>query len=120
MESRLPHDLNIEKSGWQRARERSVSSLRAYVLNNLAAELREDYEQHVKPAIEVETADGVAVHKAMRPRDKFRWYSSLRCTAQELVCSRAAPSPDERQPTTWSRWHGPSTRRIGTAYCTAI
>ena len=38
MESRLPHELDIEKTGWQRARERSVSSLRAYVLNNLAGD----------------------------------------------------------------------------------
>ncbi len=85
MESRLPHDLNIEKSGWHRARERSVSSLRAYVLNNMAGELRADYEAHVKPGLDPATADGVAVHKAMRARDAFRWYSSLRCTAQELV-----------------------------------
>lgn len=96
MESRLPHDLNIDKSGWQRARERSVSSLRAYVLNNLAGELRSDYEQHVKPELDAGTADGVAVHKAMRPRAKFRWYSSLRCTAQELVWNSVIDSINEQ------------------------
>lgn len=85
MDTRLVHELDIEKTGWQRARERSVSSLRAYVLNNLAGELRDDYESRVLPGLEEAPADGVAVHKAMRKRDAFRWYSSLRCAAQELV-----------------------------------
>ena len=96
MESRLPHALDIDKSGWQRARERSVSSLRAYVLNNLAGDLRADYEQHVKPTIDSESADGVAVHKAMRPREAFRFYSSLRCTAQELVWNSVIDSINEQ------------------------
>ncbi|MEM1413085.1 MAG: class I SAM-dependent methyltransferase [Pseudomonadota bacterium] len=85
MQSRLPHDLDINKTGWQRARERSVSSLRAYVLNNMASELRNDYESAVLPQLDEAPADGPAVHKALRPRETFRWYSSLRCTAQELV-----------------------------------
>jgi ubiquinone/menaquinone biosynthesis C-methylase UbiE len=96
MQTRLPHDLDIEKSGWQRARERSVSSLRAYVLNNLAGELRADYEEHVKPTLKADEADGVAVHKAMRPREMFRFYSSLRCAAQELVWNSVIDSINEQ------------------------
>lgn len=96
METRLPHDLDIEKSGWQRARERSVSSLRAYVLNNLAGELRADFEEHVKPTLNDSEADGVAVHKAMRPREMFRFYSSLRCAAQELVWNSVIDSINEQ------------------------
>ncbi|MEO1247049.1 MAG: class I SAM-dependent methyltransferase [Pseudomonadota bacterium] len=98
METRLPHDLDLKKSGWHRARERSVSSLRAYVLNNLAAELRDDYESEVLPALEQAPADGVAVHKAMRPRPAFRWYSSLRCTAQELVWGTVIDSINRQVP----------------------
>jgi ubiquinone/menaquinone biosynthesis C-methylase UbiE len=89
MQSRLPHELDIHKNGDNRARERSVSSLRAYVLNDLANSMRADYEQSVAPGIEArgETlpADGPAVHKVMRSRDAFRFYSSVRCCAQELV-----------------------------------
>ena len=96
MDSHLPHELDIEKSGWQRARERSVSSLRAYVLNNLADELRTDFENGVLPTAEETPADGVAVHKAMRPREMFRLYSSLRCTAQELVWNSVIDSINEQ------------------------
>ncbi len=96
METRLPHDLNIDKTGWHRARERAVSSLRAYVLNNLAGDLRADYETAVEPTLDEPPADGVAVHKAMRPRPAFRLYSSLRCTAQELVWSTVIDSINQQ------------------------
>ena len=88
MQTRLPHDLNVAKSRDQRSRERAVSSLRGYVLNALANEMREDYEQAVLPKLTehgAPPADGPAVHKAMRERSVFRFYSSMRCTAQELV-----------------------------------
>ncbi len=95
MESHLPHELDIEKTGWQRARERSVSSLRAYVLNNLAGELRADYDS-LLPTLDEKPADGMAVHKAMRPRATFKLYSSLRCTAQELVWNSVIDSINEQ------------------------
>ena len=88
MQTRLPHDLNVAKSRDQRSRERAVSSLRGYVLNALANEMREDYERAVLPKLTEQgapPADGPAVHKAMRERSVFRFYSSMRCTAQELV-----------------------------------
>lgn len=96
MDTRLVHELDIDKTGWQRARERSVSSLRAYVLNNLAGDLRDDYESRVLPALDEPPADGVAVHKSMRPRDAFRWYSSLRCTAQEMVWNSVIDSINQQ------------------------
>ena len=96
MDTRLVHELDIDKSGWQRARERSVSSLRAYVLNQLAGDLRDDYESRVLPTLNEPPEDGVAVHKAMRPRDAFRWYSSLRCTAQELVWNSVIDSINQQ------------------------
>ena len=89
MQSRLPHDLNVAKSREQRARERSVSSLRAYILNDLANDMRADYETSVVPEIAARgdepPVDGPGVHKLLRERDSFRLYSSLRCAAQELV-----------------------------------
>jgi ubiquinone/menaquinone biosynthesis C-methylase UbiE len=91
MDTRLHHPLEIPKNKDMRAKERFASALRGYVLNNLANEMREDYEQHVVPAVQQEGADlpvdGVAVHKLIREREMFRMYSSLRCTAQELVWS---------------------------------
>lgn len=92
MQSRLDHDLALDKSRDQRARERSVSSLRAYVLNDLAGAMRADFESGEQPET---PADGPAVHKAIRQRDAFRFYSSLRCTAQELVWNSVIDSVNE-------------------------
>ena len=89
MQDLLTHDLKIDKTQHTRASERFVASLRAYVLVDLADEMREDFEQNVSGAVatghEPAPADGVAVHKLMRPRPMFQLYSSMRCTAQEMV-----------------------------------
>ena len=89
MDTRLHHALEIDKTSDHRARERFASSLRAYILNPMANEMREDFEQRVTPSLKETGAalpkDGVGVHRLMRGRDVFRLYSSLRCTAQEMV-----------------------------------
>ncbi len=89
METRLSHGLNVNKTQRNRANERFVSSLRAYVLNDLAGRLREDYEQDALPQSlkrgADEPANGMDVHRLLKGRDEFNFYSSLRCTAQELV-----------------------------------
>jgi ubiquinone/menaquinone biosynthesis C-methylase UbiE len=89
MQDLLTHDLKIDKSQHSRASERFVASLRAYVLVDMADQMRSDYEQNVAPEIagELGTAadGGVVVHKAMRKRPMFQLYSSMRCAAQEMV-----------------------------------
>ncbi len=89
MQTQLPHELNVAKSRDHRARERAVSSLRAYILNDMAGAMRADFEDAVLAELEARgepaPEDGPAVHKLMRERDLFRLYSSLRCSAQELV-----------------------------------
>ena len=89
METHLNHALDLAKSRDSRARERFVSAMRAYVLNDMAAELRADYDKGVRDVAEQRgegiPADGHDVLRAMRERETFKLYSSLRCTAQELV-----------------------------------
>jgi len=89
MDTRLHHSLEIAKASDNRARERFASSLRGYILNTMANQMREDYEQNVAPALDQAgqplPEDGVGVHRLMRDRTAFRFYSSLRCTAQEMV-----------------------------------
>lgn len=84
MSSTLGHGLDLPKSIDQRARERFVSSFRAYILNDLASELRDDYVSNVAPGLGEPTA-GVEVHRALLGRESFARYSSLRCAAQEMV-----------------------------------
>lgn len=98
----VTHGLKLPKAPQHRARERFVASLRAYVLIDLANELRSDYEQEVLPALADKQApapkDGVAVHKLMRGRDQFNFYSSLRCTAQEIVWDSVIDFLEGQQP----------------------
>ena len=89
MDTELHHGLDVAKNLDQRARARFVSGLRAYVLMNMAGEMRNDYEQHVEPewtkSQGKQPEDGDQVHKAIRDREYFKFYSSLRCATQELV-----------------------------------
>ena len=80
----LLHSLALNKNLDQRSRERFTSSLRAWVLTDLADQMRSDYDVAAAEA-KAEHQDGEAVHDFLKPRDPFKWYSSLRCTAQELV-----------------------------------
>ena len=80
----LNHALALNKSLDQRARERFTSSMRAWVLTDLAAQMQADYEQASIDAGESHHS-GEAVHQFLKERGLFKWYSSLRCATQELV-----------------------------------
>ncbi|MFK8014782.1 MAG: methyltransferase domain-containing protein [Gammaproteobacteria bacterium] len=89
MEKSLHHDMDLPKSRDDLARARFVSGLRAYVLTDVATQMRTDYEQNIEPELTKDDAttpkDGWAVHRAIRDSDTFKRYSSLRCATQELV-----------------------------------
>lgn len=89
MDTNLNHGMDAPKNLEHRARARFVSGLRGYVLMNMAAEMRQDFEQHAEPewtkSQGAQPSDGGEVHKAIRHRDYFKFYSSLRCATQELV-----------------------------------
>ena len=80
----LQHSLALNKDLNQRARERFTSSMRAWVLTDLAAQMQADYEQASIDAGESHNS-GEAVHQFLKERGLFKWYSSLRCATQELV-----------------------------------
>lgn len=96
VQSRLDHDLEVNKSLENRASERFVSSLRACVLSSVAGRMRSDYEQVALPKHlrtgGSEPENGMDVHKLLRGRDEFNMYSSLRCATQELVWNTAIDS----------------------------
>jgi len=80
----LQHSLTLNKNLDQRARERFTSSMRAWVLTDLAGQMQADYEQASTDAGESHCS-GEAVHQFLKNRGLFKWYSSLRCATQELV-----------------------------------
>ena len=80
----LNHALALNKSLDQRARERFTSSMRAWVLTDLAGQMQADYNQAYE-ASGTHHDSGEAVHQFLKDRGLFKWYSSLRCATQELV-----------------------------------
>ena len=80
----LNHGLALAKDSNQRARERFTSALRAYTLVDLAAQMRSDYDSAAADA-GLSHRCGEDVHALMKSRDLFKGYSSMRCTAKEMV-----------------------------------
>ena len=80
----LQHSLTLNKNLDQRARERFTSSMRAWVLTDLAAQMQADYVQASAEKNESHES-GETVHEFLKERGLFKWYSSLRCATQELV-----------------------------------
>jgi len=92
----LTHGLKIAFDRDTSARQKFVCELRAYILNEMAATMRSSYEDEVLPAFERKhgrkptTED--EVHDAMRPNTCFKFYSSIRYNAQEMVWRSVIPS----------------------------
>ena len=80
----LQHALALNKDLDQRARERFTSSMRAWVLTDLAGQMQTDYATASELA-GITHDTGEAVHQFLKDRGLFKWYSSLRCATQELV-----------------------------------
>ena len=91
--SRTATDLGVGFTRDERARASFASGLRRHVMDTLADALRRDYQTHVAPRLAEPTPEGV--HRAMRERDVFRFYSSLRVTSQDLLYHVVRP-PVER------------------------
>lgn len=89
MPQTLQHDLYVPGNRGVRARQDFVSSLRAYVLNDMAGNMREVYDRNIVPSLKKklgrDVKTGTEVHKAMLPSLYFKFYSSARYNAQEMV-----------------------------------
>jgi ubiquinone/menaquinone biosynthesis C-methylase UbiE len=92
----LQHGLRLTKTRDEKARQNFVSGLRAYVLNDMANGMRQVYEHEVRPGFERERgrapADGPEVHGSLLDNEYFRFYSSMRVTAQDLVWQSVLPT----------------------------
>ncbi len=87
--------FQIDHSFEERSRQDFASSMRTYVLNDLADHMKTVYERRVEPKFEHQQkrapADGPEVHKAMKPESIFKFYSAIRCNTQELVWRSVIP-----------------------------
>jgi ubiquinone/menaquinone biosynthesis C-methylase UbiE len=103
----LQHELRLSKTRDERARQNFVSALRGYVLNTMANAMRARYERRVLPAFRRrhgrKPRDGSEVHRALRADDYFRFYSSTRVTAQDMVWQSVIDPLEEQREKLLSR-----------------
>ena len=85
----LKHDLYTPGDRRQQAKQDFVSGLRGFILNDMANNMKARYENVVEPAVIQKTGeapkDGPGVHKALKDDNYFKFYSSMRYNAQEMV-----------------------------------
>src|SRR5437762_2591040 len=96
MSESVDHALKLDHSRDELARQHFVSGMRAYVLNDLAGDLRTVYQQKVEPSFERtqgrKPKDGPEVHKAIRGETMFKYYSALRCNTQAMCFRSVMPA----------------------------
>jgi SAM-dependent methyltransferase len=80
----VTHDLALAPTTDELAGQDFVSSLRGFVLNDMAAAMKRRFDTAIAPAL-AEGATGQDVHRAMKPDLAFRFYSATRVSAQEMV-----------------------------------
>lgn len=118
MSFELNHDLKISIDRDSAARQAFVSQLRAYILNDMAAAMRSSYETNVRPAFERKHGRPPAtqdeVHDAMRKDSYFKFYSSVRYNAQEMVWQSVIPGVERSINEIEARIHELSGRTGGT------
>ena len=92
----VSHGLRIEPTRDELSRQHFVSGMRRYVLHDLAGSMRHVYEAEVEPQVTAELgrkpADGVEIHKSLRGRPIFNFYSSMRTNCQEMVWRSVIPT----------------------------
>ena len=88
MPTPLKHTLFAEGTSEQAAKQDFVSGLRAFVLNDMATAMKSRYIDDIEPAIarnHEALESGRDVHQAMQNDSVFKFYSSIRYNAQEMV-----------------------------------
>ena len=102
MPMELLHDLKIPHTRDTRARQDFVSTLRGFMLNDMAAGMKQHYQQVVEPALERQLGGKPAtqddVHAAMKSDLYFKFYSAVRYNAQEMVWRSVIPGVQNALP----------------------
>ena len=84
------HDLRVDTTKDERSRQEFVGALRSHVLGNMAEHMRARYFETY--ADDTEAQNGTDVHEAMQSDPYFRFYSSVRYNAQEMVHRSTIPA----------------------------
>ena len=93
MIKQLGHALRITPTRDEKARQEFVAALRSHVLGDMATYMRRRYHERYG-AGEPEAQNGTEVHEVMQADSYFRFYSSIRLNAQEMVFRSVVPLVD--------------------------
>lgn len=83
----IDHPLPLQRTPAEAARQDFVSTLRAHILNDMAAGLKRRWTDDVAPRLPAPAADGTEVLKTLRGHPYFGFYTALRVEAQKMVWS---------------------------------
>lgn len=89
-ESGLPAiDSFAQPTHDEAARQGYVAQMRKVIMADMAQDMRAVYDEAVEPSVKAKTGDApgdaIAVRKAMEPNSYYRFWSSMRFNAQEMV-----------------------------------
>lgn len=98
----LSHKLKATHGRDAQARQDFVSSLRGFILNDMAAGMKERFDEVIAPNFarandrQPQTQD--EVHDLMKRDSYFKFYSSVRYNAQEMVWRSVIPNVEKSLP----------------------
>lgn len=91
----LQHKMAVRPSRDEKSRQEFVSSLRGHILVNMASSMQQRYQKVVLPKFKAvhgrDPINGSEVHKEMKSDLYFKFYSSIRYNAQEMVWRSVIP-----------------------------
>jgi ubiquinone/menaquinone biosynthesis C-methylase UbiE len=91
----LQHKMALRPSQDEKSRQEFVSSLRSHILVNMASSMQQRYQEVVLPQFKAKNGrapiNGKEVHKEMKSDLYFKFYSSVRYNAQEMVWRSVIP-----------------------------
>ena len=85
MPAALKHSLYVKGDSEQAFKQAFVSGLRGFLLNDMAAAMKERYISDIEPTMAQKPKNGEEVHEAIKGTGLFKFYSSMRYNAQEMV-----------------------------------
>jgi ubiquinone/menaquinone biosynthesis C-methylase UbiE len=85
MPAPLKHSLYVKGDSEQASKQAFVSGLRGFLLNDMAAAMKERYISDIEPTMAQKPKNGEEVHEAIKGTGLFKFYSSMRYNAQEMV-----------------------------------
>ena len=95
------HEMKVAPTPEEAARQTFMSSMRMYVLLDMANGMRTVYDTEVAPKFKRKNKraprDGIEVHRALKKDTFFKFYSSMLCNSQEMVFRSILPTVERSQ-----------------------